>query len=186
MAEQMTKAYRANLERLARKRAKVAESMIGERVKVLRADIEDRLSAEHKIDDELWADVNREAKAAIPSAAHWRAQTYAEPSQASRALLRRAKRSPDAALRLEKAWILRRLSPETRKIELDEVIAHGRAARLVRAMGIELANLHLGTAFNPHALRRYLRVMPKDWLAVAAERMAYAIARDRAVFVAGR
>lgn len=130
--------------------------------------------------------IAREAKAAIPSAAHWRAQTYAEPSQAARALLRRARRSPDAALRMDKAWVLRRLSPESRKIELDEVIANGRAARLVRAMGIELANLHLGTAFNPHALRRYLRVMPKDWLAVAAERMAQAISRDRAVFVAGR
>lgn len=64
----MTKADRANLERLARKRAKVAESMIGERVKALRADVEDRLTAEHKIDDELWADVNREAREAVAKA----------------------------------------------------------------------------------------------------------------------
>lgn len=124
--------------------------------------------------------IAREAKAALPSAAHWRAQTYAEPSQAPRALLRKAKRAPDAALHLDKGWVVRRLSPESRKLELDEVAEHGRAARLVRAMGIELANLHLGTAQNPLALRRYLRVMPKDWLAETAQRMARAIAKDRA------
>ena len=67
-AEPMTKADRANLERLARKRAKLAESNIGERVKVLRADVEDHLSAQHKFDDELWADVNREALQAVARA----------------------------------------------------------------------------------------------------------------------
>jgi len=124
--------------------------------------------------------IAREAKAALPSAAHWRAQTYAEPNQAPRALLRRARRAADAALHLDKGWVVRRLSPESRKIELKEVAEHGRAARLVRAMGVELANLHLGTAHNPAGLRRYLRVMPKDWLAETAERMAKAIAKDRA------
>jgi len=50
----MTRADRANLERLARKRAKVAKAMIGERVKALRSDVEDQLSAEYHFDDDVW------------------------------------------------------------------------------------------------------------------------------------
>jgi hypothetical protein len=64
----MTKADRANLERLARKRAKVATSMIGERVKALRRDVEDQLVAEYKFDDEVWADITRRAQAEIAKA----------------------------------------------------------------------------------------------------------------------
>jgi hypothetical protein len=57
----MTKADRANLERLARKRAKVSASMIGERVKILRRDVEDQLSAVYKFDDEVWAAITHKA-----------------------------------------------------------------------------------------------------------------------------
>jgi hypothetical protein len=67
-AHGMTKADRANLERLARKRAKVATSMIGERVKVLRRDVEDQLSAVYKFDDDVWADVARHAAQEVAKA----------------------------------------------------------------------------------------------------------------------
>ena len=64
----MTKADRGNLERLARKRAKLATSMIGERVKVLRADVEDQLSAEYEFDDAVWADITRQARVEVARA----------------------------------------------------------------------------------------------------------------------
>jgi hypothetical protein len=64
----MTKADRSNLERLARKRAKVATSMIGERVKVLRADVEDQLSAVYRFDDEVWAAITRQAAVEVAKA----------------------------------------------------------------------------------------------------------------------
>jgi hypothetical protein len=64
----MTRADRANLERLARKRAKVATSMIGERIKALRADVEDQLSAEYRYDDEVWAEITRGAAAEVAKA----------------------------------------------------------------------------------------------------------------------
>jgi hypothetical protein len=63
--EPMTKADRANLERLARKRGKVATARVAERVKVLQADVEDQLSANYKFDDPLWADLTRTATAGI-------------------------------------------------------------------------------------------------------------------------
>jgi hypothetical protein len=61
----MTKADRANLERLARKRAKVTKTKVGERVKVLRADVEDQLSAQYEFDDSLWAELTRHANAEV-------------------------------------------------------------------------------------------------------------------------
>ncbi len=64
----MSKADRANLERLARKRAKVAKSMIGERVKVLRADVEDQLSAEYDYSDAAWIEVTKRAQRAVAEA----------------------------------------------------------------------------------------------------------------------
>lgn len=67
-AAPMSRADRGNLERLARKRAKVATSMIGERVKVLRADVEDQLSAEYEFDDAVWADITRQAQAEVAKA----------------------------------------------------------------------------------------------------------------------
>ena len=64
----MTRADRANLERLARKRAKVAKAMIGERVKALRADVEDQLSAEYHFDDDVWGALTRHAQAQVKTA----------------------------------------------------------------------------------------------------------------------
>ncbi|MBA3719850.1 MAG: hypothetical protein H0W95_06140, partial [Nocardioidaceae bacterium] len=64
----MTRADRGNLERLARKRAKVAKAMIGERVKALRSDVEDQLSADYSVDDEVWADITRQAASAVAKA----------------------------------------------------------------------------------------------------------------------
>ncbi len=64
----MTKADRGDLERIARKRARLAKSQIGERVKVLRADVEDQLSAEHKFDDATWADITQQASIQVAAA----------------------------------------------------------------------------------------------------------------------
>ena len=68
MGQPMSKTDRANLERLARKNAALAKTMIGERVKVLRSEVEDQLCAEYKFNDELWADINRKAAAEVAKA----------------------------------------------------------------------------------------------------------------------
>lgn len=64
----MSRADRANLERLARKRAKLATAQLGERVKTLKAEVEDQLSAIYEFSDDLWADINAAAQAAVASA----------------------------------------------------------------------------------------------------------------------
>jgi hypothetical protein len=55
----MTAKDRDKLAVLARKRAKVTETMVSERVNVLRADVEDQLAANYKFDDARWADINQ-------------------------------------------------------------------------------------------------------------------------------
>ncbi len=64
----MSRADRANLERLARKRAKLATAQLGERVKTLKAEVEDQLSAIYEFSDSLWADVTAAAQAAVTQA----------------------------------------------------------------------------------------------------------------------
>lgn len=64
----MSRADRANLERLARKRAKLATARLGERVKTLKAEVEDQLAAIYEFSDELWADVTATAQAAVHQA----------------------------------------------------------------------------------------------------------------------
>lgn len=64
----MTKADRSGMAQLARKRAKVAKNMVCERVKVLRADVEDQLSASYSFHDELWATVTAQAAMAVATA----------------------------------------------------------------------------------------------------------------------
>lgn len=67
-SEPMTSKDRDRLAGLARKRAKVAKSMVGERVKVLRSEVENDLSAQYAFDDQLWAEVNEHARAAVAAA----------------------------------------------------------------------------------------------------------------------
>lgn len=64
----MTKGERDNLARLARQRSKLAKEQIKERQKVLQADIEDQLAAQHRADEEIWADITRQAKAEVARA----------------------------------------------------------------------------------------------------------------------
>ena len=64
----MSKADRASVALLARKRAKVARAMIGERVKALRADVEDQLSAEYRFDDDVWAAITTQAQRTVATA----------------------------------------------------------------------------------------------------------------------
>lgn len=64
----MSRADRADLERLARKRARLATAQVGERVRTLKAEVEDQLSAIYEFGDELWADVTAAAQAAVQQA----------------------------------------------------------------------------------------------------------------------
>jgi hypothetical protein len=117
--------------------------------------------------------VAREAKAVVPSAALW-AKSGGPPPSSGRAfehLLNASIRSRDPFLHSSRGWVLRRLAPDTDKIEITSL---GRAleVELARLMGREVANVHLATPGAADAILPNLARRPANWLVKAARSMA--------------
>jgi hypothetical protein len=123
--------------------------------------------------------IAREAKRLIPAANAWldgrtdRAQTYYEK------ILSCSIRSRDPYLTASKAWLIRRLSPDSNPIHVEELAGKRDERTLLRAMGTETANVHLGVCGNPKAIIRDLRRRrSRRWLADATKKMAKVVVRE--------
>ncbi|HEV7877382.1 DUF2252 family protein [Bradyrhizobium sp.] len=119
--------------------------------------------------------VLREAKALVPSA--W---TYVHGVQPS-GLLKLARgphRAPDPFLDIEGKWIIRRLAPDCRKIELDKDAATRLKGDLLQAMAFDLASIHAAGSAGGDVLRRDLKRRPNDWLYEAAKVAADSVMKD--------
>jgi hypothetical protein len=145
------------------------------------------------------APVVREAKALVPSA--WSRARGAEhapircaeiangPYRAMdpwyRIVMPEARLRHDPEARLD-GLVVRRLSPNNRKIEAesDDVDAL-LTDEMLRTMGLELANVHLGTAGALVAIERDLDRRKDGWLATSADTMAKAIQREQAEWASG-
>ncbi|MEJ0069068.1 MAG: DUF2252 family protein [Pseudomonadota bacterium] len=119
----------------------------------------------------------REGKALLPSACTWangggiQRCLYAD-------ILARAVRCPDPWMRPTGKWMVRRLAADSTKLRLELLPAQRDERRLIRAMGYETANIHLGSRGAIAAIRRDLDKRPADWLARAAKTMADAVTAD--------
>jgi hypothetical protein len=119
--------------------------------------------------------VLREAKALVPSA--WAYVHGAQPS----GLLRLAKgkyRAPDPVFDVEGKWIIRRLAPDSRKIELGEGPAKNLESSFLQAMAFDLASIHAADTIGVDALRRDLKRRGRGWLYRAAKTAAAAVEKD--------
>ena len=119
--------------------------------------------------------VAREAKALVPSAAVWVSSQSSKISHDA-ALLDLAVRAPDPYFGIRGSWIVRRLAPDSTRIELVTLATERDELKLLRAMGWETANMHLGTARE--AITRDLKHRPARWLARGATDMITVQARD--------
>jgi Uncharacterized protein conserved in bacteria (DUF2252) len=119
--------------------------------------------------------IAREVKAWVPSAVVW-ATGRTSASVDCGALLSRAVRVLDPFFRKTDGWLVRRLSPDCSRIELEQLPRVRDEERLLGAMGWETANLHLGRGRT--AIRRDLRKRPRRWLETAAVAMADAVEAD--------
>ncbi len=90
---------------------------------------------------------------------------------------RRAVRAHDPFLQTHGTWVLRRLSPYCSRIELRQMCLRDEQ-KLLRTMGYELANVHLGTRGASARIRTDLRRHKPKWLRQAAETRAEATAAD--------
>jgi len=130
----------------------------------------------------------REAKALVPSALYWWEDRPRMLSQTS-TLLQRAIRDPDPHLQVHDKWLVRRIAPDALKIDLPASQADQRLAlapMLLRLMGFETANIHLGSrspADLIHLLESLAREVGSRWLEQATERMVRAVYNDHRVWV---
>jgi uncharacterized protein DUF2252 len=120
--------------------------------------------------------IAREAKELTVSAAVWAGVRTPERVLYPK-MLRRAFRCPDPFARPEKGWIVRRLAPDTSRIELADLPKKRYELDLLTAMGAEVANVHLGFA-DAAGLEKDLRKRRPDWLLRAAQAMVKSVQRD--------
>jgi hypothetical protein len=123
------------------------------------------------------ARVAREAKALAPSACVWAAGKNSGRILYQEAL-DKSVRAVDPFVHLRGSWIVRRLAPDCSRVELASMPKERDESRLLRAMGFETANVHLG---SPRAVKRILRDLrqrPADWLHLAATAMVKATIAD--------
>ena len=123
--------------------------------------------------------VCREAKAAAPPATAW-ARGASAPCRAGEAA-GRAVRAPDPIYRLAGRWVVRRLGPRSSRVELGPLRSSD-LGRVLRAMGAETANVHLGTPGVGDAIQADLGRRAGGWLAEAARSMADLMAADWAAW----
>jgi hypothetical protein len=119
----------------------------------------------------------REAKALVPSAWIW---AHGGKSKAShfRALANGKYRAPDPFLDVHGKFIFRRIAADSRKIELADVGGSEITARILEAMGFDLASIHAAGSTGVPALQADLKKRPRGWLNTAAKTAAAAVKRD--------
>ena len=123
--------------------------------------------------------VAREAKAVAPPATGWAAGD-ARPSRMAEAVAG-AKRCPDPFYAPGPEWVARRLAPRCSRVELGDLATAGDVTELLRSMGAEAANVHLGSPAAA-AIPADLTRRPANWLPDAAKSMEAAVAADWAAW----
>jgi hypothetical protein len=127
--------------------------------------------------------VVREAKSRVPSA--WLYAGFPGAAEVDPlAIANGPGRAPDPWLRLSPALVIRRLAPDSRRLE-GPGGDPATLLTLLEAMGGEIGNLH-GGGRHAHVALAELRAMPVDWLRDAAKRLAEAVAADHATLAAKR
>ncbi|WP_338663367.1 DUF2252 family protein [Pararoseomonas sp. SCSIO 73927] len=140
--------------------------------------------------------VIREAKGVVPSA--WARAHGGGHALRCMEIATGRFRAPDPWYRVANGIAVRRLSPNNRKIEAGEVFPSARTgarrmgrevlvgAPMLRAMGAELAAIHLGGEGAREAIRRHLRAQRGGWLGRMAAAAAAMVEEEHRTFRRGR
>ncbi len=73
-------------------------------------------------------------------------------------------RCRDPYYEIQKGWLVRRLGPDCSRIDIAELTAHHDRALLLRCMGEETANIHLGGNKSQQQILKNLDELPENWL----------------------
>ena len=130
----------------------------------------------------------REAKALVPSAQYWITKQDDMPSQTA-TLLQHALRIPDPFFQVHDRWLIRQLAPDIAKIDMPQPQDKrlGLAPDLLRLMGRETANVHIGSRTTQDLVERIdaLEQNLRGWFSAATDRMVESVRKDHAKW-AGR
>jgi hypothetical protein len=121
--------------------------------------------------------IAREAKELFPSAWRWDQKRHDRKIHYGMAL-KQAVRAVDPLVCVQKTWLIRRLAPYCSRIELGALPKKQHELKLLRAMGFETANIHLGTKNARKKIAADLRRRPSQWLRKAAAAMELATLKD--------
>jgi Uncharacterized protein conserved in bacteria (DUF2252) len=119
-----------------------------------------------------------EVKALAPSAWEWAHRDHAAGRIHYLDLASAAVRCPDPLTDVREGWLIRRLSPDCSRIELASLPAQRDEGRLLKSMGWEAANIHLGTRGAGRAILKDIKRRKSAWLREAATKMARLIRDD--------
>lgn len=122
------------------------------------------------------SNASREAKELTASACLW---ALGEGSNAIfySQILNNAVRSPDPFLQVRDRWVVRRLSADYSKLQLD-LLSDSDLTSVLQAMGWETANVHLGSGEVIKEVQDDLKNREEDWLSEAVEDMLDATSDD--------
>jgi hypothetical protein len=122
--------------------------------------------------------IAREAKALVPSSSVWVEGRTGSGQVFYQQTMSAAVRSHDPFQTIVSGWLIRRLSPDSNPIEITSLPKDRDEETLLRAMGAEAANVHLGSRKSVKSILKNLRAAKPDWLRAAAKEMARATERD--------
>jgi hypothetical protein len=120
----------------------------------------------------------REAKAAVPSACVWKDGKAGRGGKYYERAIAAAVRSHDPYQKVVKGWVVRRLSPDSNPIEVEDLPKERDEYTLLHAMGKEVANVHLGSARRVKSVLKDLRGREKKWLRRAGKEMAKVMEKE--------
>jgi hypothetical protein len=123
------------------------------------------------------APIAREAKALVTSAwsrAHGRSNREGRSSEIANGRFRPL----DPWYRIKNNVVVRRLSPNNRKIEVEIGESTLFTSDMLQTMGFELANVHLGTAERRDAIKRDLEKRKRGWLTANARKASDATTQE--------
>jgi hypothetical protein len=123
----------------------------------------------------------REVKA-ITTSAWWRVPGRTGTAIKSKEIATGRFRAADPWFTVRDDLVLRRLSPNNRKIEVDDNLSALLGPDMLWAMGRDLACVHAGTDDRRDALDAYLKDHGRGWLLDAAEKMAAAVRTEHLAF----
>jgi len=125
------------------------------------------------------ARIAREAKSVVPSGCVWAG--LGEPAFVGKSIRESLLvHSGDPSVISDSGWTVRRLAPDCSRVEFSDLPSNTNAEVLLHAMGIEAANVHMGTEGASRKISLDLKKRGDRWLFDAVRVMTDSVRTDQA------